>query len=177
MNDYFSRYLLGLRLCDSFRADEVNQTLAEARREAERIHCPLGNIPFLVTDNGTSFLAKKFQKFIEGDLRHVRIKYRTPMQLGLLERFHETLKEEEVYWNLHQSQAHARHSLREFQQRYNGERPHWALIPEEGGDPVAPADVYAKGLAVKLPEWQGWATAAKKRLEEMLAEEPALMVG
>lgn len=122
-------------------------------------------------------MAKRFQKYIEGDFSHVRIKYRTPTQLGLLERFHETLKDEEVYWNLYQSPAHARLSLREFQQRYNGERPHWALIPEVGGDPVAPADVYAKGLAVKLPEWQCWAKAAKKKLAEMLAEESALLAG
>jgi hypothetical protein len=29
---------------------------------------------------------------------HVRIAYRTPTQLGLLERFHQTLKTEEVYY-------------------------------------------------------------------------------
>jgi len=65
--DYFSRYLLAIRLCDSFRAEEINEALSEGRREAERIHGSLGAIPFLVTDNGSSFLAKKFREFIEGD--------------------------------------------------------------------------------------------------------------
>jgi hypothetical protein len=32
---------------------------------------------------------------------HVRIRYRTPTQIGLLERFHQTLKIEEVYWRLY----------------------------------------------------------------------------
>ena len=175
--DYFSRYLLAIRLCDSFRAEEINEALSEGRREAERIHGSLGAILFLVTDNGSSFLAKKFREFIEGDYSHVRIKYRTPTQLGLLERFHETLKDEEVYWNLYESPSQARLSLRSFQERYNWERPHWALAPEKGGDPVAPADVYAKGVAVKLPKWQGWAKAAKEKLAKMLAEEPALLAG
>ena len=97
--------------------------------------------------------------------------------MGLLERFHETLKDEEVYWNLYESPSQARLSLRSFQERYNWERPHWALAPEEKGDPVAPADVYAKGVAVKLPKWQGWAKAAKEKLAKMLAEEPALLAG
>ncbi len=32
---------------------------------------------------------------------HVRIRYRTPQQLGVLERFHAVLKQEEVYRNLY----------------------------------------------------------------------------
>jgi transposase InsO family protein len=48
----------------------------------------------LVTDNGPSFIARKFDRFIEDLYRHVRIQYRTPTQLGLLERFHRTLKTE-----------------------------------------------------------------------------------
>ncbi|MEX0655302.1 MAG: hypothetical protein WD534_04250 [Phycisphaeraceae bacterium] len=39
---------------------------------------------------------------------HVRTAYRTPTQLGLLERFHRTLKQEEVYWRLYESPADAR---------------------------------------------------------------------
>ncbi len=76
------------------------------------------------------------------------------------ERMHGSLskKEEEVYWNLYESPAEARESLAVFGRRYNVERPHWALIPE---------DVYVHGLAVKLPKWQKWARAARKKLEEL----------
>jgi putative transposase len=57
---------------------------------------------------------------------------RTPTQLGLLERFHQTLKHEEVYWKLYQSPAEARESLENFRRRYNEVRPHWALVPQGG---------------------------------------------
>jgi len=94
----------------------------------------------------------------------VRIQYRTPTQLGLLERFHQTLKTEEVYWRLYDSPVHARECLAQFRERYNGRRPHWALRPEEGGDPLVPAEVYAEGRAIQIPKWQSWAVKAKAKL-------------
>ena len=166
--DYYSRYLLALHLTASFSAVEVGFAVEQARAEAERLRGPLGKAPFLVTDNGASFLARRFQKQIQGQFAHVRIRYRTPTQLGLLERFHQTLKQEEVYWQLYDSPAQARESLAVFRQRYNHVRPHWALIPEGGGDVLTPADVYIQGQATQLPRWQGWAKAAKQKLDEQL---------
>ncbi len=165
--DYYSRYLLAAHFTASYSALQITAALKLARAEAERIHGPLSKPPFLVTDNGSSFKAWKFAEFIEGLYSHVRIRYHTPTQLGLLERFHKTLKEEEVYWNLYESPAEARESLARFHRRYNTERPHWALIPEECGDPMTPEDVYVHGLAAKLPRWQKWARAARKKLEEL----------
>lgn len=166
--DYYSRYLLACRLTSSYSAIEVSQALAEARQEAERLHGPLEKPPFLVTDNGPSFLARRFAGFIKGCYQHVRIAYRTPQQLGLLERFHQTLKNEEVYWRLYADPAHARSCLAEFRERYNRLRPHWALRPESGGDPLVPEEVYADGQVVQLPRWQQWAKAAKEKLDEMM---------
>jgi putative transposase len=129
---------------------------------------PLLKPPFLVTDNGSSFIARRFTAFVAEQYSHVRIRYRTPEQLGLLERFHRTLKSEEVYWRLYDHPQHARLCLAEFRERYNRLRPHWALRPEEGGDPLVPEEVYAGGRLVQLPRWQGWARAAKAKLEELL---------
>jgi transposase-like protein len=95
--DYYSRYLLACYLTSSYSAVEAIRALELAREEAERICGPLGTTPFLVTDNGPSFIARRFGRFIEDLYRHVRIRYRTPTQLGLLERFHRTLKTEEIY--------------------------------------------------------------------------------
>ena len=95
----------------------------------------------------------------------MRIGYRTPTQLGLLERFHQTLKTEEVYWKLYASPGEARESLEVFRRRYNEVRPHWALVPPEGGDPVTPGDVYVHAQAVGLPKWQGWAKATREKLK------------
>ncbi len=168
--DYYSRYLLALRLTWSFSAAEVIEALEEARSEAERIHGPLDEAPFLVTDNGSSFVARRFAEYVRDDFTHVRIRYRTPKQLGLLERFHETFKLEEVYWRLYDSPEHARTCFVEFHDRYNGIRPHWALIPEEGGDPLVPAEVYVEGRRTRLPKWQPWAREAKRKLDELLLE-------
>lgn len=134
----------------------------------EAIHGPLTKQPFLVTDNGSSFIARAFGRYVRDDFAHVRIQYRTPTQLGLLERFHQTFKDEEVYWRLYEGPQHARECFAEFHRRYNQVRPHWALRPEEGGDPLVPADVYAHGRRIQVPSWQPWAREAKRRLDRLL---------
>lgn len=168
--DYYSRYLLACHLTSSYSAVEVIHGLKLARQEAERIHGPLTRQPFLVTDNGSSFIARRFVDFVKDGFSHVRIQYRTPQQLGLLERLHQTLKTEEVYWRTYDGPQHCRECLEEFRTRYNEHRPHWALVPEEGGDPWVPAEVYAGGRTIQIPRWQSWARAAQEKLEQMLQE-------
>jgi putative transposase len=170
--DYYSRYMLACHLTFSYSATQVIYALGLARAEAERLGGPLTKRPFLVTDNGPSFLARRFADFVREPYSHVRIQYRTPQQLGLLERFHQTLKTEEVYWRLYENPQHARECLAEFLVRYNTLRPHWALVPEEGVDPLVPVEVYAGGQSIQIPRWQDWARAASARLE-MLMEEVA----
>ena len=167
--DYYSRYLLACHLTQSYSALEVAHALKLAREEAQRIHGPLVRRPFLVTDNGPSFMARRFVDFVRAQYSHVRIQYRTPQQLGLLERFHQTLKTEEVYWRLYEDAEHARRCLVEFRERYNTLRPHWALVPEEGGDPWVRAEVYAGGRTIQIPRWQQWARAAEARLSELMS--------
>jgi transposase InsO family protein len=172
--DYYSRYLLAIHFTSSYSAGEAIIALEEAKKEAERIHGPLKEPPFVVTDNGPSFIARKFTQYLEGDFQHVRIRYRTPQQLGLLERFHRTLKDEEVYWRIYDSPWHARECLVEFRSRYNGVRPHWALAPEGGGDPLTPEDVYVRGGTITIPRWQGWAKGAKERLDKLLERDATM---
>ncbi|MFQ5484534.1 MAG: DDE-type integrase/transposase/recombinase, partial [Desulfobacterales bacterium] len=57
--DYYSRCLLACYLTDSYSAANANYAIDLARAEAERIHGPLEKIPFLVTDNGPTLIAKK----------------------------------------------------------------------------------------------------------------------
>jgi transposase InsO family protein len=168
--DYYSRYLLACYLTWSYSAAQAERALSLAREEAERLCGPLGKQPFLVTDNGPTFIARRFEVFLRDLFTHVRIAYRTPTQLGLLERFHRTLKDEELYWRLYDSPEHCRQCLAEFRDRYNGRRPHWALVPEAGGDPVTPMEVYVGGVRTRVPKWQAWAKAAKARLDELMEE-------
>jgi transposase InsO family protein len=168
--DYYSRYLLACHLTSSYCAAEAVAALGLARAEAERLCGPLTKRPFLVTDNGSSFIAKRFVRHIDGEYSHVRIQYRTPTQLGLLERFHKTLKVEEVYWRLYDNPLHCRECLQQFRSRYNARRPHWALIPEEGGDPLVPEEVYTSARSIQIPKWQDWAKVAKEKLDRMISE-------
>ena len=172
--DYYSRYLLACHLTPSYSAPEVSAAIELAVQEAERLHGKLETIPFLVTDNGSCFLARHFQKAIKAKFQHVRTRYRTPQQLGLLERFHQTLKREEVYWQLYDHPQDAREKLSAFRDRYNAIRPHWALEPAEGGDVLTPEDVYIKGRPITLPRWQGWAKAAKRKLDEAMQHDAEL---
>lgn len=166
--DYFSRYLLALHLSPSNDAGALMVAVDQARAEAERLHGPLQRVPILVTDNGSNFVSRRFRAHIDGVLHQVRTQYRTPQQLGLLERFHQTLKREEIYWDIYRSPAEGRDRLAAFRRRYNEVRPHWALVPVEGGDPVTPADVYCRGVQVQIPAWQGWAKQAKEKLDDLL---------
>lgn len=171
--DYYSRYLLAVHFTPSYAALDINEGIDKARAEAERICGPLKSQPILVTDNGSSFLAKRFKAHIQGRYHQVRTRYRTPEQLGLLERFHQTLKREEVYWQLYDSPADAREKLQAFQARYNQIRPHWALQPAAGGDAVTPDEVYRGEIAIVLPKWQDWARAAKQKLDDAKAADAA----
>jgi transposase InsO family protein len=63
---------------------------------------------------------------------------------------------------------HARVCLAEFRERYNRLRPHWALRPEQGSDPLVPEEVYAEGRVVQIPRWQGWAKKAKAKFQKMM---------
>lgn len=172
--DYFSRYLLACHLTASYSAPEVSAAIELAIKEAERLHGPLEKTPFLVTDNGSCFLARRFQSAIKEKFQHVRTRYRTPQQLGLLERFHQTLKREEVYWQLYDNPQDAREKLDAFRLRYNDVRPHWALEPAAGGDVLTPKDVYVDGSQITLPRWQGWAKAAKAKLDESMQQDAEL---
>ncbi|MCH7872428.1 MAG: hypothetical protein IID33_12080 [Planctomycetes bacterium] len=51
---------------------------------------------------------------------------------------------------------------------YNSVRPHWTLVPESGGDPVTPEEVYTIRVKPKFPRWQGWAKAAREKLDELM---------
>lgn len=168
--DYYSRYLLACHLTPSYRALDCVAAMDLALDEAERISGLRPKDITLVTDNGSSFLARRFRQMIKDNgWDHARIQYRTPNQLGLLERFHKTLKHEEVYWNIYKNPEHARENLEKFRIRYNTIRPHWALIPENGGDPVTPIEVYRSQVKCVIPEWQPWAKAAKKKIDEELS--------
>jgi len=128
--DYHSRYLLVSHYTDSYRAAECVRALQRALEEAERLSGPLLERQVrLVTDNGSSFTSHRFQEFLQVTkrLRHVRVSYRTPELIGLLERLHRTLKEEHIWPTVYETDAQAQAELAAYVQFYNGDRLHQAL--------------------------------------------------
>jgi putative transposase len=167
--DYYSRYLLAMHFTHSYSAIEAGKALRQAVEEAERCRGPLTQPVFLVTDNGPSFIAQRFRDELArlritatgvSAFSQVRIGYRMPTQLGLLERFHGTLKAEEVYWNLYDDPRDARQKLAIFRERYNEARPHWALVAADPTTAPArvlmPHEVYVKDCKVNPPPWSRW---------------------
>ena len=73
-------------------ATAMSQALELAVQKSARLHGPMQREPILVTDNGSCFLARRFQDVLRHRFRNLRIQYQTPRQLGLLERFHGILK-------------------------------------------------------------------------------------
>lgn len=64
--DYYSRYLLACHFTPSYTARDVAVAMEAARAAAEHLHGPLHKTPFLVTDNGSSFVARPFREPIDG---------------------------------------------------------------------------------------------------------------
>ena len=81
--------------------------------------------PFIVVDNGPSFIAQRFTELIRERYSHVRIQYRTAQQLGCLERFHQTPKTDAVYEILYQN---IYRYLLAFHVCYSALCPHWVLV-------------------------------------------------
>ncbi len=183
--DYYSRYLLACHLTPSYSAIETAYALKLARAEAERLHGPLARRPFLVTDNGPSFIARRFTAFIADQYSHVRIQYRTPQQLGLLERFHGTLKTEEVYWRLYDHPQHCRACLAEFRERYNERRPHWRWFPRRAAirgfrprcTPATERSRFRAGNSGPARRRRSWRRCWRKRREEDVLPKISLASG
>jgi len=51
-------------------------------------------------------------------------------------------------------------------------RPQRALAPIEEGAPLTPNQVYFGARSMELAAWQGWARAARAKLEARLQEDP-----
>jgi len=89
----------------------------------------LANQVRLVTDNGSSFTARVFQEFLGRVkvFRHVRVSYRSPELIALIERLHRTLKEEHIRPALYETDLQAREELAGYVEFHNEQRVHQAL--------------------------------------------------
>jgi len=94
----------------------VLKTAAEGSREARLT---------MTTDNGTQFTSTRFIETLNRlGITHRRTAYHHPEGNSYIERFHRSLKEEEVWTAEYRSLEEARASIARWIEEYNHDRPH-----------------------------------------------------
>ena len=79
----------------------------------------------LTTDNGTQFTSTRFIETLNRlDIMHRRTAYHHPEGNSYIERFHQSLKEEEVCTAEYRNVEEARASIARWIEEYNHDRPH-----------------------------------------------------
>lgn len=82
----------------------------------------------LNTDNGTQFTSTRFLETLARlGITHRRTAFNHPEGNGMIERFHRSLKEEEIWLNEYRSLEEAKQSIGRWIEEYNHDRPHRAL--------------------------------------------------
>ena len=79
----------------------------------------------LTTDKGTQFTSARFlETLAQLGITHRRSAYHHPEGNSYIERFHRSLKEEEIWISEYQSLEEARPSIERYLWEYNHDRPH-----------------------------------------------------
>jgi transposase InsO family protein len=132
--DDYSRYVVGLELYRSQRADQVLEVYRRAVGE-------YGVPKEMLTDRGRQYTSwrgsTRFERELGKDrVRHIKSQAHHPMTLGKVERFWKTIYEEFLLRAQFGSFEEAQERIRQWVQYYNHKRPHQGI----GG--LCPADRY-----------------------------------
>lgn len=133
---------LSLRCRSEEAIDAVEQSvlarLPAGSREAELT---------LTTDNGTQFTSTRYMETLARlGITHRRTAYHHPEGNSYIERFHRSLKEEEVWVHEYRSMEEARASIANWIEEYNHERPHQSLQNR------TPREAFLAWQAIQLSE-------------------------
>jgi putative transposase len=122
--DCCTREIVGWNLSHRCRTEDalvaVEQAVLERLPEGSREE----NVT-LTTDNGTQFTSSRFLETLARlGIKHRRTAYHHPEGNSYIERFHRSLKEEEVWTAEYRSLEEARASIARWIEEYNHDRPH-----------------------------------------------------
>lgn len=122
--DCCTREIVGWNLSDRCRTAEA----VAAVEQAVLNRLPAGSREsdlLLTTDNGTQFTSSRFMETLaQLGITHRRTAYHHPEGNSYIERFHRSLKEEEVWTSEYRSLEEARASIARWIEEYNHDRPH-----------------------------------------------------
>jgi len=149
--DYYSRYILVLKICPDMSADSLIGGLEDALEEAMKLTTLTPEqVITLVTDNGPEMTARQTARYLEmSPYFHIRGRSHHPQTTGMVERLIRTIKEDEIYLHDYLDPLDAQSHLDLFRQDYNLVRPHQALkyrVPYEvyTGKTIWPTSVSQK---------------------------------
>lgn len=126
--DCYSRYILVSYITFNPTCAEATEAMRRALAEAYRRHDSLPEEVELVSDNGPCFRANRFKLEAKGlGFKHIYITVAHPQSNGRIERWHRTLKYNELLLNDYQDILEAEMSIRAFLTYYNEDRPHSAV--------------------------------------------------
>ena len=129
--DYHTKYVLASIFSDRHGTDDLIRACEEACSEAKCLGLTLpadGSKIKLLTDNGPAMISRRFRQYITGSpFRHLRTKNHHPQTNGCIERYHQTLKYEEVWGAMYENPMIAKERIEAFRKYYNEQRIHQAL--------------------------------------------------
>jgi len=122
--DCCTREIVGWNLSTRCRTEEALAAVEQAMLE----RLPEGSREAgltLTTDNGTQFTSARFIETLHRlGITHRRTAYHHPEGNSYIERFHRSLKEEEVWTAEYRSLHEARENIGRYLEEYNHDRPH-----------------------------------------------------
>ncbi len=125
--DCCTRDIIGWDLSRRCRSAEALAALNRAVLEVLPFG-PRGTGLTLTTDNGTQFTSARYVETLNRlGITHRRTAYNHPEGNSYIERFHRSLKEEEVWLNEYQNFDQALRSIARWIEEYNHDRPHRGL--------------------------------------------------
>jgi putative transposase len=125
--DCCTREIVGWDLSRRCRTEEALAAVEQAVLNRLPAGSRAANLT-LTTDNGTQFTSTRFMETLSRlGITHRRTAYHHPEGNSYIERFHRSLKEEEVWVHEYRSVEEARESIARWIEEYNHNRPHQSL--------------------------------------------------
>ncbi len=126
--DYSSKYCLVTFWSQTKDTAALMRACDLALEEARRLELPIPEKIKLLTDNGPAMISRRFRDYIAtSPFLHLRARSHHPQTIGCIERFHQTLKYEEVWGAMYENPFVAKDRIEAFRILYNTERIHQTL--------------------------------------------------
>jgi putative transposase len=122
--DCCTREIVGWNLSHRCQTEDALAVVEQAVLERLPVDSRMANAT-LTTDNGTQFTSSRFLEMLGRlGITHRRTAYHHPEGNSYIERFHRSLKEEEVWTAEYRSLEEARSSIARWIEEYNHDQPH-----------------------------------------------------